>query len=61
MLRDAADALSEVDPDALDAEEQVDHALLSSLVERELFELTEMREHEWNPLRAQPRRRCCTR
>ena len=35
-------------------EDQVDHAILSALVERGLFELTEVREHEWNPLRAQP-------
>ncbi|GAA1601970.1 DUF885 domain-containing protein [Actinoplanes couchii] len=54
MLRDAADALSGVDPDGLDAEEQVDHAILSARVERELFELTDVREHEWNPLRHNP-------
>ena len=30
--------------------EQVDHEQLLSLVERALFELTEIREHEWNPL-----------
>ncbi|MEU5938329.1 DUF885 domain-containing protein [Micromonospora sp. NPDC047548] len=54
MLREAADALSELDPDALDVEEQVDHALLSALVDRELFELTEIRAHEWDPLRHNP-------
>ncbi|MEH1054718.1 DUF885 domain-containing protein [Micromonospora sp. CPCC 206171] len=54
MLRDAADALSELDPDALDVEEQVDHALLSALVDRELFELGEIRGYEWDPLRHNP-------
>ena len=34
--------------------EQVDHALLTALVDRELFEPTEIREHEWNPLRHNP-------
>ncbi|MEU8263543.1 DUF885 domain-containing protein [Micromonospora sp. NPDC048999] len=54
MLRDAGDALAEIDPDSLDVEERVDHALLSSLVDRELFELTEIRAHEWDPLRHNP-------
>ncbi|MGC5018486.1 DUF885 domain-containing protein [Micromonospora sp. DT47] len=54
MLKEASDALSELDPDALDVEEQVDHALLSALVDRELFELTEIRAHEWDPLRHNP-------
>ena len=50
MLRDAAHALSEVDVDALDPPEQVDHAVLTAQVERKLFELTEVREQDWNPL-----------
>ncbi|MFG3697400.1 DUF885 domain-containing protein [Micromonospora sp. NPDC047620] len=50
MLREAADALSELDPDALGVEERVDHALLTSFVDRELFEWTEIRAHEWDPL-----------
>ncbi len=50
MLVDAASALVEIDPDDLDVEERVDHALLSALVDRELFELTEIRGHEWDPL-----------
>ncbi|MBW4704891.1 MULTISPECIES: DUF885 domain-containing protein [unclassified Micromonospora] len=50
MLREAADALAEVDTDSLDVEEQVDHALLSALVDRELFELSEIRAFEWDPL-----------
>jgi hypothetical protein len=54
MLRDAADALAGIDADGLDAQEQVDHAILSAMVERELFELTDVREHEWNPLQHNP-------
>jgi len=54
MLRDAAQALSEVDVGALDAEDRVDHGALLALVERRLFELTEVREHEWNPLAHNP-------
>ncbi|MBO3738185.1 DUF885 domain-containing protein [Actinoplanes flavus] len=54
MLRDAGDALSGVDPDGLDPEDQVDHAILTAQVERALFELTEIREHEWNPLEHNP-------
>lgn len=50
MFRDAADALSGLDADELSPQDQVDHALLSSLAERGLFELTDVREHEWNPL-----------
>ncbi|MEO3775308.1 DUF885 domain-containing protein [Micromonospora sp. B11E3] len=54
MLTDAANALSELDPDSLDIEERVDHALLSALVDRELFESTEIRAYEWDPLRHNP-------
>jgi hypothetical protein len=54
MLRDAADALSGVEPDDFGAQDQVDHAILSALVERGLFELTDVREHEWNPLEHNP-------
>ncbi|MEU5913051.1 DUF885 domain-containing protein [Micromonospora sp. NPDC047527] len=54
MLSDAANALSELDPDSLGVDEQVDHALLTSFVDRELFELTEIRSHEWDPLRHNP-------
>ncbi|HKT04443.1 MAG TPA: DUF885 family protein, partial [Rugosimonospora sp.] len=50
MLRDASAALSQVDYEVLDAAERVDHAVLLSLVERRLFERTEVREYEWNPL-----------
>ncbi|WP_326560957.1 DUF885 domain-containing protein [Micromonospora sp. NBC_01796] len=54
MLRDAAGALSQVDDLALDQAEQVDHSLLAALVDREQFELSELRTHEWNPLRHNP-------
>ncbi|MER7168856.1 DUF885 domain-containing protein [Micromonospora sp. NPDC000207] len=54
MLTDAADALAEVDTDALDLDERVDHELLSSFVDRALFESTEIRSHEWDPLRHNP-------
>ncbi|MGN9764569.1 DUF885 domain-containing protein [Micromonospora sp. SD12] len=54
MLREAADALAELDPDALDVEERVDHALLTSFVDRELFESGDIRAHEWDPLRHNP-------
>ena len=54
MLRDAADALSGVEPDDVETAAQVDHAILTALVERGLFELTDVREHEWNPLEHNP-------
>jgi uncharacterized protein (DUF885 family) len=54
MLRDASGALSGVDTDDLDAAERVDHEQLLSMVERSLFALTEIREHEWNPLAHNP-------
>jgi hypothetical protein len=54
MLRDAADALSGIDPDTFDLEDQVDHAILAAVVERGLFELTDVREHEWNQLEHNP-------
>ncbi|MFI7607162.1 DUF885 domain-containing protein [Micromonospora sp. NPDC049366] len=54
MLTDAANALSELDAESLEVEEQVDHALLSALVDRELFELSEIRAYEWDPLRHNP-------
>ncbi|PZF93741.1 DUF885 domain-containing protein [Micromonospora deserti] len=54
MLTDAADALAELDPESLDADERVDHALLTSFVDRALFESDEIRAHEWDPLRHNP-------
>ncbi|GIL26077.1 DUF885 domain-containing protein [Actinocatenispora comari] len=53
-LRDASHALSEVDGEELEAEEQVDHAMLSAVVDARLFALTEIAEHEWNPLLHNP-------
>ncbi|MEV6965629.1 DUF885 domain-containing protein [Hamadaea sp. NPDC051192] len=50
MLREAAHALSQVDVDELDPAEQVDHEILSSIVDRQVFERSDVREHEWNPL-----------
>jgi uncharacterized protein (DUF885 family) len=50
MLRDAAHALSQVDADVLDPADRVDHEILSSIVDREIFERADLREHEWNPL-----------
>jgi uncharacterized protein (DUF885 family) len=54
LLRDAASALSGVDTDNLDDAEKVDHEQLLSLVERSLFDLTEVREYQWNPLAHNP-------
>jgi len=54
VLRDAADALAGTDPEAFGPEDQVDHAILSAVVERGLFELSDVREHEWNPLHHNP-------
>lgn len=54
MLRDAADALSQVDAEALPPGEATDHAILSTMVDRQLFELTDLRQHEWNPLQHNP-------
>jgi hypothetical protein len=54
MLEDAANALAEVDADVLDPPERVDHAMLSALVERGLFEATAVRGHEWDPLEHNP-------
>lgn len=54
MLRDASDGLAQIDIEALPAAEQVDHALLQAHVERGLFDLTELREYQWNPLLHNP-------
>jgi uncharacterized protein (DUF885 family) len=54
MLLDATNALAEVDADGLDPAERVDHAILSALAERQLFELTDVRGQEWNPLAHNP-------
>jgi hypothetical protein len=54
MLRDAAAALSQVDNELLDPQERVDHEVLLAVVDRALFEYTEIREYEWNPLEHNP-------
>nr|BFE76485.1 hypothetical protein GCM10020092_097860 [Actinoplanes digitatis] len=54
MLRDAADTLAGIDPDAFGEQDRVDHAILSAVVERGMFELGDIREHEWNPLEHNP-------
>ncbi|HEY3504074.1 MAG TPA: DUF885 domain-containing protein, partial [Actinocatenispora sp.] len=50
MLRDASHALSEVDEDDLDSDDAVDHAMLTAIVDARLFRLTDLRDHEWDPL-----------
>ena len=54
MLRQASDTLAAADVDELVIGEQIDHAILQARVDQELFELTEVREHEWNPLSHNP-------
>jgi len=54
MLREASHALAEVDPDELDTADGVDLEILSGQVSAQLFDVTELREHEWNPLRYNP-------
>ncbi|GIG58457.1 hypothetical protein Lfu02_28290 [Longispora fulva] len=54
MLHDAANALAQVDADVLEPEDLVDHAQLSTAVDRRLFDLTEVRNHEWDPLAHNP-------
>jgi len=53
-LREDADALAEIDVDDLGPEDAVDAQLLASAVDERLFALTELREHEWNPLLHNP-------
>jgi hypothetical protein len=45
-----------LDTAALSQEQRVDVAMLAGHVELRAFELDELREHEWNPLRANPGR-----
>jgi uncharacterized protein (DUF885 family) len=57
-LRRAADALAEIDDDALTAAgrvaDRVDAQLLHAAVDARLFALRDLREHEWNPLLHNP-------
>ncbi|BEK92072.1 DUF885 domain-containing protein [Nocardia seriolae] len=54
MLREASHALAEIDDEDLDAADRVDLALLQQRVDGMLFELVDVREHEWNPLPHNP-------
>ncbi|MGH8792388.1 MAG: DUF885 domain-containing protein [Stackebrandtia sp.] len=54
MLREASHVLTEVDVDSLGAEEVVDLEVLSNSVAARLFDLTETRDHEWDPLTHSP-------
>jgi len=53
-LDEFAARLAAIDHAGLDKELLVDAAVLGNDVARRLFELTELREHEWNPLPANP-------
>ena len=46
--------LAAIDQQRLDPELRVDAALLANGVARRIFEITELREHTWNPLLANP-------
>lgn len=50
MLKDASHALVQLDTDGLTPQEEVDHALLTRLVDRYLFEYDTLRSYQWNPL-----------
>jgi uncharacterized protein (DUF885 family) len=43
-----------VDVDGLPLAEQTDHTILSTIVDRQLLEQTELRQHEWNPVQHNP-------
>ena len=48
--------LSALELTALSAEHQVDAAIMADNVARRIFEIDELREHTWNPLRGNPGR-----
>ncbi|MGH3739104.1 MAG: DUF885 domain-containing protein [Micromonosporaceae bacterium] len=50
MLRDASHALVQLDTDGLTPQEEVDHTLLTRLVDRYLFEYDTLRSYTWSPL-----------
>jgi uncharacterized protein (DUF885 family) len=54
QLDDFGAQLAAIDQSGLDPELRVDAAVLANDVERRLFELTELHEHRWNPLLANP-------
>ena len=51
-----AERVAALDVAALTPEQRVDAAMLTSRVELRAFELAQLREHEWNPLLANPGR-----
>jgi uncharacterized protein (DUF885 family) len=53
-LDEFAARLTAIDHARLDRELRVDAAILGNDVARRLFEIEELREHTWNPLRANP-------
>jgi uncharacterized protein (DUF885 family) len=53
-LDEFAARLAAIDRAGLDKELLVDAAVLGNAVDRRLFEIIELREHEWNPLLANP-------
>jgi uncharacterized protein (DUF885 family) len=53
-LEAVATRLAGIDQASLDPELRVDAAVLGTDVARRLFQLTELREHAWNPLLANP-------
>ena len=54
MLASHLTALTELDRSGLDRVNAIDAELLTARVEERLFELDQLREHEWNPLVANP-------
>lgn len=54
MLSSHLTALSQLDRSGLDPVNAVDAEVLTARVEERLFELDQLREHEWNPLVANP-------
>jgi uncharacterized protein (DUF885 family) len=54
MLASHLTALTELDRSGLDRVNAIDAELLTARVEERIFELDQLREHEWNPLVANP-------
>lgn len=50
VLTEDRDALDTIDTDDLDRDDAVDAEILRAGLDRELFELEQLREHTWNPL-----------
>ncbi len=47
--RDTLDALRKIKPGQLSPANRIDHAILTEACESAVFEITELREHRWNP------------